>query len=201
MCDETEMNHELSEEQSQVELALRGLERQTTAIDQSEVLYQAGWAAAVAEFGLDKLTPKETPKPASKLWPALALSFAATTAACLCLLLGPTIVGGSSIPVATSPTNPISIDSKDDFETQRQQLVAKSAVESRKPLAQSTPVQFPSMFGLTLNRIADQRNAQIARFVAEAASPTEVTFYDSQIDWDFEESVPLTPRSIRSGSL
>ena len=201
MCDETDINHELSEQQSQVESALRGLDTQTTAIDTSEIMYQAGWAAAVAEFELNKPSPKGASKPASKLWPALALSFAATTAACLFLLLGSANIGDSSIPVAKSPVEPISTGSKDDSEAQSQQLAAIPAVEGREPLTQSTPVQFPSMFGLALNRIAAQRNAQIARFVAEAASPTEMTFRDAQIDWDFEPSVPLTPRSIRSGSL
>lgn len=201
MCDETEMNHELSEEQSRVESALRGLDRQATAIDPNELMYQAGWAAAVAEFGLDKLAPKETARHTSKLWPALALSFAATTAACLFLLLGPATVGDSSIAVATSKVNSDSTESKVDTGNQEQPLVVPSAVEGSESLAQSKPVRLPALFGFLLNRIAAERNARMERWVAEAAAPTTSNLYDSQIDWDFEESIPLTPGSIRSGSL
>ena len=197
MFDETKLNHEYFDEQSQVESALRSLDKRETAIDQNQIMYQAGWAAAAAEFELDKPTTKAT----SRLWPSLALSFAATTAACLFLLLGPTIVGDSSVPIVKSTVAPESFDSSDERAVEEQRLVANSAEEPIEASAQSKPNHFQNLFGFSMNRFAGKRNAQIQRFAAEAASPTRMTFIDSQIDLDWEAPAPLTLRSIHAGAL
>ena len=202
MFDETKLNHELSDEQSQVESALQNLGTRETAIDQNQIMYQAGWAAAVAEFELDK--PAATV--ASRVWPALALSFAATTAACLFVMLRPANVGDSSASMAKSNVVPNaaanSNKSEDDSGAQEQPLVASLALEQNEQTwAQSAPVQLQNLFRLSMNRFAGGRNTRIQRLAAEAASPMQADFLDSRIDWDLEVSTPLTPQSIRSGSL
>ena len=196
MFDETEMNHELSEEQSQVESALRCLDIPVSAIDQDQLMYQAGWAAALAEFGLRKPRPKVT----SRVWQTLALSFATTTAACLFLLLNPVSFGDNAVPVTTNVIADL-VEPKEDEQFQGQPVVTNSVAEKSEALIRSKRDRLPTMMGIAMNRIVGQRNAQIQRFVAEAASPTKVTFSASQTDWDFDEPVTLTPRSIHSGSL
>jgi hypothetical protein len=197
MFDETELNQKFTEGQSQVESALRSLDADVTAIDQSEILFQAGWAAAVAELGRD--TPSA--RAASRVWPALALSFATTTAACLFLLIGPAMNADDSFPVASSKDVAVSSAASSDQLAQDQNVEMILAVERHELATQANAVPLPNRLGSVLNRIVGNRNAQIQRFVAEAASPSKVTFQDSRINLDLEASVPLTPRSISSYSL
>ena len=49
MSDETKLNIELTEIQSAIESTLLEMKPEYSAIDQDSLMYQAGWAAAMAE--------------------------------------------------------------------------------------------------------------------------------------------------------
>lgn len=104
MFDETELNPQLREGEAAIEAALRGVMLPDSAIDHDRVMYQAGWAAAMAEHGMAEhgmagqqpnATATLQTKRTAGYWPALAMTFAATTAACLMVILLPPAESGS----------------------------------------------------------------------------------------------------------
>lgn len=203
MSDETELNIGLTDEQSEIESTLLAMQLDDSAIDQDALMYRAGWAAAMAQCKSHTTATYG----ASWFWPATAVTFAATTAACLFVLLSPIAHDGGPSAIATlGPT--VESQQKLDREERPDPNVAHSESENQVAAKDDSQVesnsnQFKaaSFFGLAVSRIVGDRNAQIQRYVAEAASPTTAKPFMSQIDWDIEPVVPLTPRSIRSSAL
>lgn len=200
MSDETELNLGLSAEQSEIESALGSFELPETAINESSIMYQAGWAAAMADRNVLGHPVASVAK--SRFWPALAMTFAATTAACLMVIVNPidskpsvaslpndaevgteSVVGDSSVAVRLHR-------SSEELESNAK-VVSKPAARA-KLLAKFLGVS--SGFGLS------RRNANLDRFLQEAASPSHVIVSETIADWETEAAVPLTSRSAMSFS-
>ena len=196
MSDETKLNIELTEIQSAIESTLLEMKPEYSAIDQDSLMYQAGWAAAMAECDSRPRRDSKATKPESRFWPALAMTFAVTTAACLMVILKP--------PVETVPA----IASKNSVEPMpiehmpAQEHDAGVAIESTTPVAlPSQRFEFAQWFGLPVEKIMANRNAQFEKHLTETVSPSQVVLPGGDDDWDLEPTVLLTPRSAVSFSL
>ena len=194
MSDETELNPGMSDEQSAIEAALRGLRRPESAINHDSVMYRAGWAAAMAECAAPEIRPDSA---ATKFWPALAMTFAATTAACLMVILVPAfesdLAVASNDPVQEEAVETVSQDSEGLAQSRR---VAEAEVKSAVSVTTiSRGFGLAKLIGLPVDRMVAQRDAQIEKYIVEAASPSRVPIVSTDADWESESSVPLTPRS------
>ena len=195
MSDETELNPGMSDEQSAIEATLRGVTLSESAIDHDSVMYQAGWAAAMAERAEPELRRDAS---ATKFWPALAMTFAATTAACLMVILMP--APESDLAVAINdpvPKETVVETAGQDSESLAQDLEA-AEVEVKSAVSVATTFRafgLAKLIGLPVDRMVAQRDAQIEKYIVEAASPSRVPIVSTDADWESESSVPLTPRS------
>jgi len=196
MSDETELNIELTEQQSKIESALLGIELSAPAIDQDTLMYRAGWAAAMDEVSNAKPRRDTTAsKDTTGIWPALTMTFAATTAACLLFIWLPT---GSETQIArqegavaiakecAEQSHPVLTQNRSNSDHEAE--VVRSVDVPRTGLLRS-------LLGFSTDRIVGQRDVQIKQYIAEAASPSQVSIALTDADWDSEPSIPLTPRS------
>jgi hypothetical protein len=195
MSDETKLNAELSDEQSLIESALRDLELQESAVDHGTVMYRAGWAAAMAECAEPELRRASG---ATNFWPALAMTFAATTATCLMVILLP----HAQNDVAVAAVDPVQKKSVVETVSQDSAGLAQSRkdaeIEVKSPVSVVTRSEgfgLARLIRLPVDRMVAQRDAQIEKYVVEAASPSRVPIVRMDAEWESETSVPLTPRS------
>ncbi len=209
MSDETELNPKLRDEQAAIEAALRGVVLPESAIEHDSVMYQAGWAAAMAECkGAQQERPDTVLRrdaAATKFWPALAMTFAATTAACLMVILVPASEGDSTVATVVDPAQEetvVETVSQDSDGLAQIRKDAEVEVGSTASVARdSGGFGLAKLMSLPVGRIVAQRNALFEQHLAEAVSPSRVSSYQSRLDFEFEAPTPLTPRSIRSSSL
>ena len=219
MSDEIELNPELTGEQTAIENALRSLGKVTlpeTAIDHDSVMYRAGWAAALAER--DAVAERDAATPtlkatSSRLWPAIAATFAATTAACLLVIFTPPQTDDASM--ATLGTNSGQISPEESIKNRSAanndgQKNIGSVAESQNKRATIASVDSPfSLARIITSPIEDmiaKRNAEFEKSFAELTSPTHHFpardfISDSDDNWNFEPLRVLTPRSTFSFPL
>jgi hypothetical protein len=195
MSDETELNPKMSGEQSAIEAALFGVGPRESAIDHDSVMYQAGWAAAMAECtGSDVELRRDAA--ATKIWPALAMTFAASTVACLLFIWLPSrdeariADNQNSVAVVEESVeqSPVTVAQNRNV---IQQATVKNAVATTSPRLGL----LQGLLSSTANRMVAQRDAQLEKYISEAVSPSQVSIGSTDADWEGELSDPLTPRS------
>ncbi len=206
MSDETELNIELTEDLSAIESTLLGLQAGVSSIDQDTLMYQAGWAAAMAECDRDALQRSATVTNAqSRFWPAMTMTFAMTTAACLMVILMPPLQTG--VEVATN-----AVDQTETIPEPANNAVAVVDVQNpeiESPIQKTVPPKsvqslrfgLAQWLGVPVEKMLAKRKEQFEKHLAEAMSPSGSVLPESDDDWDFEPTVPLTPRSHISFSL
>lgn len=204
MSDETELNQKLSAEQAKVESSLYAVELPESKVHADSIMYLAGWAAAMARQEKSPLSMSAN----SKFWPALAMTFAATTAACLVTICIPSgnqrnetvqnLVAKSSrvelaasedqVPVTGGASRSATLD-----------LATKFPVAREEVANQGSPIL--KLFGVSTGEWFKSRDARINRYVAEATSTEIATNPHAGVEFDFEPAAPLTPQSVLSFSL
>jgi hypothetical protein len=204
MSDETELNHNLTDELLAIESALRSTPVPEPSIDHDSIMYQAGWAAAMARRDdLDRI--KAPPATASKaqFWPAVAMTFAASTAACLMFIFW----GQSTMnqaPAMASQGSAIPIELELEQVSNAENIVASSTKlsptqsnHSDRTWVQSNPFQsnVATLFGLPQQPINHSRNAQLKRFLDEVAEPAQFVMSSISADDDAEVGSQLTTGS------
>lgn len=211
MSDETELTPQLSEGAGAIEAALRGVTLPDSAIDHDYLMYQAGWAAAMAECAQSaqlsqSVKAKPQVKPASRFWPALAMTFAASTAACLAvILLLRASESGVALEVAqhgSAQQKTVALKGDDATESKED----REAADAENTLFASTtvaPRKFgPGAFlGASMQKMMADRNAQFEKHLVEVTSPRQTFFRASDEARSFKRSEPLTLRSLESFSL
>lgn len=207
MSDETELNSQLRDGESAIEAALRGIVLPDSAIDHDCLMYQAGWAAAMAESAESdrQLTAAASTKRA-RFWPALAMTFAASTAACLMVILLPPTESGSAVANQDSTPQETIIESIGDEVIELAVDRDQEVVKPKNRLLASTSLApqrfgFGQLFGSSVEKLVANRNAQFKRHLAEAASPSLTVFQNRNSERDFKRPKPLTLRSLNSFSL
>ena len=204
MSDENELNSKLSDEHAAIEASLYSVSLPASSIDHDSVMYQAGWAAALAER--DSRSPSVS-KTNSRFWPALAMTFAATTAACLAVIVLPSVEDG--MPVANNDSAAIETVVEQSNEESlvavqnRDDEVASSLAGLRSPVA-TAKKQFgmARLFGARVEQMMVRRNAQFEQHLAEAVSPLRSRVVSGGADEsDLEPVTPLTSGSVFSFSL
>ena len=199
----------LNAEQTRVESALRDLDLQDSGIDHGSIMYQAGWAAAMAECNTNQLASQNQAnsgnrKLASRIWPALAVSFAATTAACLFVILSPqdantkqsgTTMAGTASQSPSGEIAALDPEPMADLSTENR----LDDVNPQRIKRSSSGLRIPPLFGTALRNLVEKHNAQLQGELAKTTTKYVPTFSD--IDWAIEPSTPLTPRSINTLSL
>ena len=209
MFDENELNPKLTGEQAAIEESLRGVTLPNTAIDHDTVMYRAGWAAAMAKR--DTSVPTSNSK-GSRLWPALAMTFATTTAACLLVILLPPKTDGNSVAVQDSPPGQNRIEILVDEGGSSRQDDNNTTTTSTQAQKNATRIgpsfSMAKIFTGPIEELVADRNKRFDRRLAEASSPSNRFrgfrnfgfLPDPDDDWDLEPTQPLTPRSSISFS-
>lgn len=192
MPDETELNIELSVEQLKVESALNRLSLPDGRLDQHTLMYRAGWSAAMDEVSVKaRSSAGQASNVRSRAWPVMTLAFAATTAACLAIILVPQ--GDEQAP----SSHGVAIVNSD----QPEDVVPKA--DEVKITDRSWPVEAgrrlpANLFGISWSQFALKRNEDVQRHLAEAASPNHIRNPQPFADWEIEAATPLTPASVKS---
>ena len=206
MHEENKLSTELTAQQSEIESAMLGVELPESAIDPNVLMYQAGWSAAMAEFGHSDDRNLEVSKPRLSVWPVVAATFAVSTAVCLILLLrGPGEGAGfdaesnqlagaeTKVEPADESTPVVGSTPKDSEETQADE-------ETRFVRTFRTQSGLASLLRISTDQIMRQRDARIRKLLAETDSrPRRLLTSDN--DEDLEPWIPLTPRSSIPFSL
>ena len=127
------------------------------------------------------------------IWPAIAMTCAASTAVCLSLLAGGTD-DGSRIEQQTMHVASAETETK-PAQTPPSVLGNPQEIVEETRLAGASPSQFGlvKLFGFSANQIVLQRDAEIQKLLVETTSPPRVL--TTGADDDLEPWVPLTPRS------
>ena len=193
MREENELNIELTAQQSEIESTISSVDLPESLVDQNVLMYQAGWAAAMAEA--NRSTDKNLTLRESKFsaWPVIATTFAASTVVCLALLMRGPDAGSANVSSGSVANVEADIEPSDDPASVASN--PPSVVEESKIVDASTS-QFAlvKLFGISTNQIVQHREARIQKLLAETASPPRgLAAIDG--DEDLEPRVPLTPRS------
>lgn len=214
MSDETELNPEHPDEQAAIERSLRNVMLPETAIDHDSVMYRAGWAAALAERDAleerDALAERDVPKPimsstTSRLWPALAATFAATTAACLLVIFSPPQTDDASVAKHDTSSGQVSPESPEEQSTVKNGDQEDVAQADSRSSAQAS-FSLAQLLTSPIENMIEERNVQLEKRFAELASPTRdfpIRDFTSEPDddWKVEPLRPFTPRSTFSFPL
>ena len=214
MFDENELTPKLTGEQAAIEESLRSVTLPSTAVDHDTVMYRAGWTAAMAER--DTLVPASNSK-GFRLWPALAMTFATTTAACLLVILLPPKNHGNSVAVQDSTPGQNRIETLVDKDSSAMQddnnPTTAPPTNSIQPQENATRIEpsfsMAKIFTGPIEELVADRNKRLDRRLAEASSPLNRFrgfrnfgfLPEPDDDWDLEPAQPLTPRSSISISL
>ena len=197
MHEESDLNP-LSPPESKIESTLLRIGLPDSALDSDVLMYRAGWAAAMAEVeNANDVPPPKTTR--SSIWPALAMTCAASTAVCLMLLMrGPGTGGG------LSATNQNVVKVELENTTDNSPTIESLKVETPTVVVKEfnrQPSILGQLFSLSSLRLAGRRDAELENHLAEAMSPNRRALTRDSLgtvddgDFEVEPMVPLTPRS------
>ena len=197
MHEESDLNP-LSPPESKIESTLLRIGLPDSALDSDVLMYRAGWAAAMAEVeNANDVPPPKTTR--SSIWPALAMTCAASTAVCLMLLMrGPGTGGG------LSATNQNVVKVELENTTENSPTIESPKVETLTVVVKELnrqPGTLGQLFSLSSLRLAGRRDAELENHLAEAMSPNRRALTRDSLgtvddgDFEVEPMVPLTPRS------
>lgn len=164
-------------------------------------MYQAGWAAAMAELN----SKNRTSSARSWTWPAIALTFATTTAACLVAMVLPdSNVSNTDIDtVSVAVIEPVE-DKQETIEVETQVQVETQSpariASNNRTTQEASPETFgvASLFGFSIRSMVTARNLRNNRMLSAASAPLQTVSYESPIDDGDEPVQPLTPGALQS---
>lgn len=193
MHEESELNP-LSSPESKIESTLSQIGLPDSALDSDVLMYRAGWAAAMAEVeNANGEQPRTTRR--SNIWPAIAMTCAASTAVFLMLLMeGQGTSGGLATPNEHVVKVDVEKTAKKSPSIEVPQVEPPTvAVKERH----RQPGTFGQLFSWSSLRLVGRRDLEIENHLAEAMSPNRQALDQTIGDDDFEvePEVPLTPRS------
>lgn len=205
MPDETRLNQNLPDDLLAIEASLRAVPIPASTIDHDSVLYQAGWAAAMAERSAamaDNTLPRSV-KTKPRFWPAVAMTFAASTAACLAVMVWRPPTANETTTVATR--QPVAVNTPDQESLVDQAHSPASASPSKPDLAtgdkriqfQSYQSNLAALLGLPQQPIARSRKAQLERLLDDVGQQAQFVTSSAPLenDIDAEADAPLTTGS------
>ena len=122
----------------------------------------------------------------------MALAFAATTAACLAIILVPQ--GDEQAPSPAWSRRHVNSDQPEDAIPKTDEV---KIAERNRPVKAGRRLP-ANLFGFSWSQFALKRNEDVQRHLVEAAFPNHIRNTQLFADWEIEAATPLTPASVKS---